>query len=1317
MSPAMVRTRRRQAAPRVRTVMSMVVLLAGTIAWSPMLQAITFKPALNPARSPLSGARDDNPPDEVKVMERGSARTCRAIPLRLRAGEFDPLKDETFIPGNLKSSGEDGCFIVQFDGPVRQDWVAWLEGRCGVLAYLPDFAFVVRAPPSVADGLRTHPHIRFVGPFHPAYRLHPELAPDGRLRTLSVLAFSDSLPGRLARELESLGAEVVGVEGPAVFIRAPDILSIQIARLPDVQWVEELRPDAPHNYKTSLITSIRSPTDGPYNFSSDSCLWSYNSSYGGFEGYTGGNMTVAVCDTGVDGTHPAFEGRKKLFFSYTGSENWTDTGWHGTHVSGTVLGSGAYRPGHSGTAGYYGGMAPGAQLVGQARSFSGAGAYATYCRDASRGSALVQSNSWGSSGADHGDYDSRDVIYDRSVRDSDPDREGNQSLCIVFSAGNDGPGNGTVQPPATAKNVIAVGATDKVNGTTVASFSARGHCDDGRIKPDLVAPGVSVVSTSSNASSSYITASGTSMACPVVAGAAVVVCEHFCVTRGLLPSPAMVKAVLINGAEPLADYSWPGPEQGWGRLNLSRALLNTTARKIWVEDQQHKLATGESRDYQFRVVGGSELRVTLVWSDVPGTVNANFALVNDLNLIVSAPDGTTYMGNSFAGGFSVPGNGSDNVNNIEQVRIASPAEGWWGVRVSGANVPSGAQDYALVISGKFVHVFPETTDLSVLNLSASPAEPEEGETILLSAELFNAGPVALPGLRYRFTVGGAGGPEAATIDGGLGGLRPGETAPVSASWTATRGLWIVAIEADPFDDIPERSEDNNSLSVELFVRGYGVRLETGAERIAVDPGEEALLEVGVVNTGNTADTYSISLEGQVLNGWTAKLSDTSVVVPRCETRQVWLTVAPPTWAGALESCSLWVRCTSTGNSSHTASVQITVVVNHLFGLNLTAERWEGLVDPGASTLYILRLENTGNGPDQFNLFASGPTRGWRASLFPRSAELEAGGWTDIALTVSSPPWSLAGQCCTVEVSAVDAAGIRSSLTITTMVRPRAGLEVEVVKGIVSVRAGEVATLAARLSNTGNFEEEFDTDALAPPGLSARTEPPIARLRPGGSAIVLVRVSLTASHPPGEVGIAVRVAPRSDASMARSVNITLAILQRYCVWCDAVERERTVESGSGVDFVLIVTNTGTGPDLIRLSLPGALPEGWKASLSPAELELQPGESADVILSMTTPASRGSSLIAIPVRAISSGDGRIACETVVLLHATPITAPGAPKPPSPLPPSPEPPAPTPEPTISTERSSIGLVAALALAALFSLLVCSAALFMRLRRRRWD
>jgi hypothetical protein len=198
------------------------------------------------------------------------------------------------------------------------------------------------------------------------------------------------------------------------------------------------------------------------------------------------------------------------------------------------------------------------------------------------------------------------------------------------------------------------------------------------------------------------------MATPLAAGAATVVRDYLVDGVGNAnPSAALIKAILINSAVDITGYGnssqeagkpIPNNHEGWGRINLA-AATNSTNRRL-VDNQS--LTTSVTHTYNFTVTNSAvPLKTSLVWTDYQGNPAASIQLVNNLNLRVTAPNGTTtYLGNRFSGGWSTTGGSADGLNNVENVYIQSPATGRWKVEIIGVNVPLGPQPYALVVYGQ-----------------------------------------------------------------------------------------------------------------------------------------------------------------------------------------------------------------------------------------------------------------------------------------------------------------------------------------------------------------------------------------------------------------------------------------------------------------------------------------------------------------------------------------------------------------------------------------------------------------------------------------
>ncbi len=452
-------------------------------------------------------------------------------------------------------------------------------------------------------------------------------------------------------------------------------------------------------------------------------------------GLTGNGIIIASNDTGLDLKHPDFPA--DAIISTNGVMAYTDNG-HGTHTAGSIAGRGLQTPpvNTSGCGNLIEALPTVRGLAWQARLVinnvinGGLTEISDMMRWGIQQGASISANSWGLGGIIEvtTNYDATAVGADVAVRDADPGEAGNQELTMVFSAGNGGPVPSSVITPATSKNSITAGATQNLRcGSYVPPYedgpdidrvlelSSRGP-SQGRIKPDVVAPGADVLSTQSGdfeasapwdqdwTGESYTLGTGTSMSCPLVTGAAALFHEAYYRDHALLPSPALTKAALINAAR---DLGRPREEQGWGRIDIGRTINGPPGGRSNLIEQNHTLRTGDRMTFDCLVFSELPgLRITLVWTDVPGEADADHPLVNDLDLLVTAPDGTVYRGNQIDGAWSIadPPSVSDYDNNVENVFIETPAAGTWSIEVIAVNIPEfpnelDGQDFALVYSG------------------------------------------------------------------------------------------------------------------------------------------------------------------------------------------------------------------------------------------------------------------------------------------------------------------------------------------------------------------------------------------------------------------------------------------------------------------------------------------------------------------------------------------------------------------------------------------------------------------------------------------
>lgn len=174
--------------------------------------------------------------------------------------------------------------------------------------------------------------------------------------------------------------------------------------------------------------------------------------------------------------------------------------------------------------------------------------------------------------------------------------------------------------------------------------------------------------------------------------------------NSLTPTNALMKAVLINTSRDMTGVSgYPNNSEGWGRVVLDDSLyFMGDSDKLWAHDQRRTggITTGQTQQFTLEVLSSTRpLEVTLCFTDYAGTVNSSNPVVNNLNLVVTAPNGATYRGNVFSGGWSSAGGAVDLKNNVERVAVASPQAGTWTFAVTAASVPVGPSGFALCATG------------------------------------------------------------------------------------------------------------------------------------------------------------------------------------------------------------------------------------------------------------------------------------------------------------------------------------------------------------------------------------------------------------------------------------------------------------------------------------------------------------------------------------------------------------------------------------------------------------------------------------------
>lgn len=639
---------------------------------------------------------------------------------------FDPLFETPDFPESLAHVSADGpdLQLVQFTDSIRDEDLAALHRHgLSIVQYIHPGTYVVWGEQRMLERARAIPSVRWTGPFAPACRLLPHIRTRAEdpiaIRMLVVRACN---VGALVRSMHDLGVgaierRIIDSTFEVFGCTVPGNRMESLASLPGVYTVQPVPQDG--GERAEMADQVNAGNVDGSSIEPGYYQWLTDI------GITGQGVTVAVVDSGIFSNNPDLVNRMTGCEGESCNDGFCSA--HGTLVAGALAGDGA-----SNITDPWGflagiGVAPRMMLFDQLYSptYQNPDGMLELMRDSRKNGALLSSNSWGPSPVPLG-YDLDTRLVDLGVRDADSELYGNQPLGYVLSIMNGSGGTQTQGTPDEALNIVSVGATQfrtaggslPNNYGDIASVSAHGPCLDGRLLPDIVAPGCYVLSTYDPLNWGY--ACGTSMAAPQVAGAIGLFAQHYknSVSIGRDPSPAMSKAAVLIAAKDLhgnddAD-GWvlghvPDSKQGWGRLQLPE-LINADPGSMRYVDQT--VVFGESGDaFQFNVTPSDPskpMRVMLVWTTAAGhgLGGTTPAWTNDLDLVVEA-NGGEYVGNSFHAnsGWSVQGGTRDSMNNTEAVFLGPTTPTAATIRIEAANIVADGipgygdatdQDFALV---------------------------------------------------------------------------------------------------------------------------------------------------------------------------------------------------------------------------------------------------------------------------------------------------------------------------------------------------------------------------------------------------------------------------------------------------------------------------------------------------------------------------------------------------------------------------------------------------------------------------------------------
>jgi len=323
-------------------------------------------------------------------------------------------------------------------------------------------------------------------------------------------------------------------------------------------------------------------------------------------------------------------------------------------------------------------------------------------------------------GTEHWIWDGEDFAI--STDSHDPD---GQYDCIPTK------GNG--------KNILTVGAVNDIfggytnTGSVVAtSFTSWGPADDGRIKPDICGNGLTLWSPIETGDDQYTLKSGTSMSSPSVAGSAGLLQQHYNDLYRSYMLSATLKGLIIHTADEAGPD--PGPDYmfGWGLMNTQTAAEVISNIDVTELMQEETLSNGETFEIDLITSGNEPLKVTICWTDIPGTPPADVVdpsdimLVNDLDLRVSNERQTGYPWKLDPANpdFAATNNGDNNVDNVEKIEIASPGADTWRITVNHKGSLSSPQDFSIFVSGVILNPPVISTDPISIEVSLLPDATE-----------------------------------------------------------------------------------------------------------------------------------------------------------------------------------------------------------------------------------------------------------------------------------------------------------------------------------------------------------------------------------------------------------------------------------------------------------------------------------------------------------------------------------------------------------------------------------------------------------------
>jgi subtilisin family serine protease len=673
-------------------------------------------------------------------------------------------------------SMDSALYLLQWIGPEKVEWKHTIEAYDIELLFpLHQYGWICRATPDVLAKVQQLRFVRAWGaiPFsakiHPYLTFAPDLPESLSIQIQAQYPFDvDSFIDQTKIQKEQIELQASAPISKIIVSDLPlEWLSI-VASNNQVLTIERYEPYDVFNHRAARVIGTQRLFNG-LNVAT-------------IPGLDGSGEIAGVADTGIRSTHPDFWNptfSDKVIATFP--TNWDDYHSHGSHVAGTVAGTGASSANRMQKGIAYNARLVSQNFLGNQNYYNTLGGLYALLQEAYNAGVRTHNNSWGYNWSSFyhvygaGEYTSGARDIDRFLWD-------HMDFTMVKSAGNNrssnfyipyynfyGPypfsrGTRTITADSNAKNLICVGALENENGSPVghpsswgrtqsiqrniAWFSSTGPTHDGRIKPDIVAPGDPLLSVNRNHLNSpyslYTSMSGTSMSGPVVTGSAVLVRQFYRDYHQLSSneiSSALVKATLINGGKqglfdsdavrsgyyPYDNQPFPQDPNsytGFGLINLKESLQPENKNVLFInayDPLNHQLGLSNQKLLDTYYIKAKEsnfpLKATLVWTDYADSLlppNASSSALNQKDLInnlhfeiLDMNNMTNYRGNQMKNGFSLPNPVNfDHINNVEQIVLPGTNDSTYRIQVFSMDPISSDlahnyhQPYALVLSGE-----------------------------------------------------------------------------------------------------------------------------------------------------------------------------------------------------------------------------------------------------------------------------------------------------------------------------------------------------------------------------------------------------------------------------------------------------------------------------------------------------------------------------------------------------------------------------------------------------------------------------------------